>query len=92
MFSSSLSISSVIKPKPKSRLKAGRPVPGKQANQDNQNNHPLDSENISGLSIPQGFALIKEELIKKDKEIETLKARLDALEVDMKIHKAKKYI
>jgi cell division protein YceG involved in septum cleavage len=55
-------------------------------------NHPLDEENIEGMSVPQGFKIIKDELIKKDKEIEELKGKIDLLFSIIEANKEKTYI
>ena len=52
--------------------------------------HSLDKENLNGLLLADTFELVKKELIKKDKEIESLKARLDILESIIKVNKKKK--
>jgi len=54
--------------------------------------HTLDSENLNGMALPEVFELVKKEFQKKDSEIETLKARLDVLELIIESKKDKKYI
>jgi len=54
--------------------------------------HASDSENLDDLALPKVFELVKKEFQKKDSEIETLKARLDALELIIESKKEKKYI